>query len=375
MASSARPLALLFATSGRSGVDRVVSNLVRQWAGNGEDFDVLRIQGHGPRLDELPVNFTDVRLPCRHRDTVLPGLVRYLRRERPLTLLTAGHKLNRAALIARSLSRVDCCVVIRMGMSLSAKEAELSRWRSRRLFASMRRWYPRADAVITPSAGVAGELEHYAGLSPERLYAIPNPIVDDRLQQWAHQPVDEAWFRRSDRPVILGVGALEPRKDFPTLLRAFAQVRGQGYEPRLVILGEGPQRGELAGLAEQLGVADYFWLPGYVSNPYPYMAAAAVFALSSRREGSGAVLVEALACGTPVVSTDCPHGPRETLQHGRVAPLVPVGDPERLADALATLLSHRPDAGALRQAASVFDARRAAERYLEAISPRLSQPT
>jgi len=374
MSPTNQPLALLFATSGRSGIDRVVTNLVRQWAGNGEHFDLLRIRAHGPWLDALPANFADVRLRCRHRDTASPGLVRYLWRARPRALLTAGHKLNRAALIARALSGVDCRVVIRMGMSLSAKEAELSPRRSRRLFASMRRWYPQADAVITPSAGVAAELEHYAGLPRDRLYVIPNPIVDERLEDWAHQPLNETWFRDSDQPVVLGVGALEPRKDFSTLLRAFARLRQRGYAARLAILGEGPHRRELEGFAEELGVADCCWLPGYVGNPYPYMAAATVFALSSRREGSGAVLVEALACGTPVVSTDCPHGPRETLQDGHVAPLVAVGDPEALADALAALLSRRPDPDALRQAASMFDARCSAARYLEAIAPRLPEP-
>jgi len=373
MPSTARPLALLFATSGHSGVDRVVTNLIRQWSGNGERFDLLRIRAHGPQLDPLPANFTDLRLWCRHRDTALPGLVGYLRRARPRALLTAGHRLNRVALIARALSGVDCRIVIRMGMSLSAKEAELSPRRSRRLFASMHRWYPRADAVIAPSAGVATELGRYAGLPRERLYVIPNPIVDERLQALSRQEMSEAWFLAPDHAVILGAGALESRKDFATLLHAFARLRQRGHSARLAILGEGPQRGELERLAEELGVADHFWLPGYVANPYPYMAAATVLALSSRREGSGAVLVEALACGTPVVSTDCPHGPRETLQDGRVGPLVPVGDTEGLADALAAPLVRRSEPAALRQAASVFDAQHSAARYLEVIEPRFSQ--
>ncbi len=361
------PVTLLFATSGHSGVDRVVANLVHHWAGVERRFDLLRIRDHGPYIDPLPANFADVRLPCRHRDTALPGLIRYLRRARPPVLLTAGHKLNRVALRARALSGVDCRVVIRMGMSLSAKEAELSPRRARRLFASMRYWYPRADAVIAPSAGVASDLAQYAGVRPDRIHAIPNPIVDERLASLAREPVTDPWFCDAETPVILGVGALESRKDFATLLRAFARLRDRGHAARLAILGEGPQRAALERLARDLGVAESVWLPGHVNNPYPYMARAAVFALSSRREGSGAVLVEALACGTPVVSTDCPYGPRETLQDGEVGPLVPVADAQALADALSAVLASPPDPERLRQAASVFEVRHSAPRYLEAM--------
>ncbi len=358
---------LLLATSGHSGVDRVVSNLLPEWAAAPVEFDLMRIRGHGPTFDTLPANVTDRQLRCRHRDTAILGVAAYMGRERPTTVLTAGHRLNRVALLARKLARADCRIVIRMGMSLSAKATELSPRRRARLLRSMQYWYPRADAVIAPSQGVAADLQSHAGVSADRVHVIPNPIVNARLHTLAEEPVFDCWFDRPDEPVILGVGSLEPRKDFATLLRAFAALRNRRGRGRLVILGEGPERGKLLRLAHDLGVSEFCRLPGHVTNPYPYMARASVFALSSRREGSGAGLVEALAGGTPAVSTDCPSGPAETLQGGRVGPLVPVGDAAALADALDATIAKPPKADELRAAAQPFEARRAAARYLSAM--------
>lgn len=362
-----RPVALLFATSGHSGVDRVVGNLLPELAEAPATFDLLTIRGHGPHLAIMPDNVHTRVLPAAHRNTILPALVWYLRRHRPRALLTASHRLNRAALLARTLARVPCRITIRMGMSLTAQRPELGQGRSRRLFQSMRFWYPRAEAVIAPSEGVGEDLVRHAGVVRERLHVIPNPIVNSHLHRLAAEPVEDSWLANPGIPVVLGAGSLEPRKDFATLLRAFARVR-EGRACRLVVLGEGRERARLEALARELGIADDLRLPGHVDNPYPYMARAGAFVLSSRREGSGAVLVEAMACGTPVVSTDCPSGPAETLQNGRVGPLVPVGDPDALAAAVDRVLEEPPTSDALRAAAAPFDATASARRYLAAIT-------
>lgn len=359
-------VALLFATSGHSGVDRVVANLVPEFERCKVSFDLLTIANHGPELDALPANVRGIRLPAAHRNTVLPALVQYLRRERPRALLTASHRLNRAALLARMLARIDCRVAIRMGMSLTALGREMGTRRSGRLFRSMRRWYPRADAVIAPSAGVGEDLQHYAGVAGERVHVIPNPIVTEHFEELRAAPVDDPWFAADGPPVILAAGSLEPRKDFATLLRAFARIRAQ-RPCRLVVLGEGRERARLEALARELGVADQARFPGYASNPYCYMARAAAFVLCSRREGSGAVLVEALACGTPVVAADCPSGPAEILQGGKIGPLVPVGDHAALARGIEYVLDYPPPSDELRESAAPFNARAAAGRYLAAL--------
>lgn len=357
-------IALLFVTSGHSGVDRVVANLLPELATADCEFDLLTVAGHGPYVDALPANVTHRPLRAAHRGTVLLPLISYLRRERPAALLTASHKLNRAALLARIVARVPMRVTIRMGMSVSGLSESMGARRARRLHRSMRHWYPRADAAIVPSPGVGRDLLEYAGVSPQRLHVIPNPIVNEALDGAAAQPLDDPWFAPGAPPVVLGVGSLEARKDFATLVHAFARLRAK-RPLHLVILGEGRERGRLEALADELGVAAEVRLPGFESNPYRWMKRASVFALCSRREGSGAVLVEALACGTPAVAADCPTGPGDILQHGRVGPLVPIGDERALASAIERLLDQPPAPQELRAAVESFGARASARRYLQ----------
>lgn len=363
-----RPVALLFATSGHSGVDRVVANLLPEFGQVNRQFHLLVIRGHGPAIpDTLPDNIRVMRLPVGSKKLVLPPLLWYLRRHRPEALLTANHQLNRAALLARQLTGVDTRVVIRMGMSVRASGEMLKPSARAALHASMRRWYPRADAAVTPSRGVGDDLVAIAGVPPERLHVIPNPLINARFHELASAPLEHPWYADPATPVILGAGSLEPRKDFSTLIRAFARVR-RDRPCRLVILGEGRERGKLESLARDLGVADHVTLPGFEANPYRHMARAGVFVLASRREGASAVIVEALACGTPVVSTDCPSGPAEVLQEGRIGPLVPVGDHEAMARAIADMLTNPPRKEQLTRAVHAHDAAEGAQRYMHALA-------
>ncbi len=364
---SQRPVTLLFATSGHSGVDRVVANLLPEFARVPRQFHLLTIRNHGPLIsDRLPANIREIRLGVGTKKLVMPPLALYLRRHRPEVLLTANHQLNRAALMARRLTGVDTRVVIRMGMSLTAMGAEMGRAKRERLFASMRRWYPLADAVVTPSQGVADDLERLAHVAHDRLHVIRNPLLNPRFYEQAAEPVEHAWYGDAGTPVILAAGSLEPRKDFPTLLRAFARLR-QRRDARLVILGEGKERERLTRLADALGVAAHVSLPGFDGNPYRHMARADVFVLSSRREGASAVIIEAMACGTPVVSTDCPSGPAEALANGELGRLVAVGDDVAMAEAIEQTLCHPPDPDVLRAAVQEHRCEVAANRYLRAM--------
>jgi glycosyltransferase involved in cell wall biosynthesis len=223
-------------------------------------------------------------------------------------------------------------------------------------------WYPRADWVVAVSRGVQRDLLRYTRVSPERVALIYNPTYTHRLLELREQPVEHPWFAPGEPPVVLGVGRFYPQKDFATLLRAFAKVRANRLV-RLVILGEGPLRSELEALAHQLGITEHVSMPGFVENPFAYMRRAAVFVLPSQYEGLPNVLIQAMACGCPVVSTNCPSGPEDILDNGKYGHLVPVGDAEAMARAILRVLDgdvpHVPEEWLLQ-----FHEEHVAQKYL-----------
>ncbi|MCP5424776.1 MAG: glycosyltransferase [Gammaproteobacteria bacterium] len=359
-------LAIFLATSGHSGVDRIMKKLVPGFAERGLAVDILSIDRHGPYWDDLPPGVRQVPLNVAHVSTCLAALVGYLSRCRPKVMLSDKDKVNRSALIARRLARVPTRIAVRIGTTVS-KNLERRGWLARAIQYNSIRWlYPSADAIIVPSHGVAEDLSRIGHLPLRTISVISNPVVDEDLHNQTQAELDHAWFAPGEPPVILGVGELCARKDFATLLRAFAHLRGQ-RPCRLIILGEGRQRDKLLKLAEELGVAQDVELPGFVANPFRYMAQASVFALSSTCEGSAVVMVEALATGLPVVSTDCPSGPRETLQQGRFGELVPVGDVPAMSAALQRTLENPQSPELLREAARPFTVAASVQRYLEVL--------
>ena len=366
MESMSRPrrIALFFATSGHSGVDRLVRNLAPAMAARGYAVDLLRVRRHGPSLGDLPDGVREVDLGGSHAGTALPGLVRYLRRERPAVLMSGKDRINRTAYLARALARVPLTQIFRFGTTASValpgrplKERLMQRW-------SFRQLYSRVDRVLVPSGGVRRDLVDCFGVPENKVYAVPTPVVSADLFSDPRPRPDHPWFQPGEPPVIVGVGELSARKDFQTLLRAFALVR-RYRECRLVLVGKGRQQEALESLAAELGVAADVSLAGFQSDPYAFIAHSNVLALTSRWEGLGFVLIEAMALGTPVVSTDCPSGPRETLGDGAYGPLVPVGDWERLAEALEQTLHNPLPPEVLQEAVRPFEIETATSRYLE----------
>lgn len=301
-------------------------------------------------------------------------LVRYVRRSQPAVIYAVGDRANLLALWARRLAGGETHVVVRhgniMAEHLRINTERTSAWRARFALRLMSRAFLRADAVVSHSYGVRDEISRTAGIPRKRITTIYNPVVSRELWGLAQAPLDDPWFRPGVPDVILGTGRLVDQKDFPTLLRAFARVRRQ-RTARLVILGEGEQRSDLEALAAELDVAKDVALPGFVSNPFAWMSRASVFALSSKWEGLGNVVIEALACGCPVVSTDCPSGPAEILDGGKYGRLVPVGDDAALAAALIATLNNPPPRERLIVRGRWFTVERAAERYVQFIPREL----
>lgn len=365
---TAKPkLSVFLSFSGQGGVERMMVHLCHGLVEAGYAVDLVLAKVKGEAIQTLPAQVNLVKLGSEHTLTALPRLVRYLQRERPEVLLAAKDRAGRVALRARQLAGVNTRVYIRLGTHLStalAGKSALARWFR---VAPMRRLYNKAAGVIAVSEGVAADTAKLTGMEPQQIHVVHNPVIPPDLATSKRQPVDHPWLEpERDWSVILGVGRLTPQKDFVTLIRAFAKLR-QRQEARLIILGEGRQRDELRALAETLGLADSLDLPGFQSNPYAWMAKADLFVLSSRWEGSPNVLTEALACGTPVVATDCPSGPREILGKHKLAPLVEVGNSDALFAAITATLASPPSSQRLEQAINDYTIAASTQGYLQVL--------
>ncbi len=359
-------IAIFLSTSGHSGVDRAMQNLIPALARRGYAVDLLKVRRHGPYLTSPPAGVRIIDLGSRHTYTCLPGVVKYLASEKPDVLLADKDRVNRTALLARLLARSPTRLVLSSGTTISidlATRGAFERWLQR---FSMGHLYPFADKVIVTSNGVADDMAAYTGLERQRIEVVPSPVVPDSLLTEMLPKPDHPWFADGEPPLILGVGELGARKDFATLLRAFARLR-QRRACRLMILGRGRQRQQLLDQAQALGVAEDFALPGFVEAPYRFMAHADVFAFSSRWEGLGFVIIEALAVGTPVVATDCPSGPSEILDNGRYGALVAIGDDAAMAAQIERQLDAPPPPEFLRQAAAPYTVSASADAYLQAL--------
>jgi glycosyltransferase involved in cell wall biosynthesis len=374
-----RHLALLVSGFSTGGVPRVLSTLAGGLADRGHRVDLVAAHGQGPTRELAPEN---VRVVDLDEWKVLPlpsfrkssfravasslGLARYLRAERPEVLLAGGNYTNFAAVVGRALALSKTRVVLshHSDLTLETRKKPFVRW-------TVRNVYPHCERIVSVSEGVGAELVRSGGVPAELVTTIYNPVVSAEIRSRACDQVDHPWLQPGQPPVVLGVGRLHTQKNFPMLLRAFARVREQ-REARLLILGVGKHAGHRRGLLElgaELGIERDLDLPGFVKNPFSIMARASVFALSSAWEGLPTALIEAMACGCPVVSTDCPSGPAEILDHGKYGPLVPVDDDRAMAGALLEILDTPPEESVLRARAELFSVAAAVEQYSDLLLP------
>ncbi|MEF8823758.1 MAG: glycosyltransferase [Desulfohalobiaceae bacterium] len=356
-------VAVFVSFSGDGGVEKMVSHLAAGFLQEGYKVDFVLIKAKGAHLDSIPTGARVINLGCRTWLTSVPGLIRYLRSERPSSLLAAKDRAGRAALLARRMAKVPTRVVLRLGMHLSQSLEGKTRLEKALRIYPMRLLYPWADGIIAVSDGVADDLAAVTHIPRSGISVLANPVITPELHRMAAQESLSEWFSRAEPALIVAVGRLTRQKGFDVLLSAFAELL-RHRRASLLILGEGPERQKLERQAEELGLGDRVHLPGFDANPYAYLARADLFVLSSRFEGSPNVLKEALALGTPVVATDCRSGPREILKDGRYGPLVPVDDPKSLAEAMERVLAAPPDRESLPRAVSDYTLRASARAYL-----------
>jgi glycosyltransferase involved in cell wall biosynthesis len=338
-------IAIYLPTLVEGGAERILLNLATGFSKRGYPVDFVLAQREGAFMPQFPssihlVELNPIHLKFGRSIFSLPAFIRYIRRERPVAMLT-GLYANIIAIWAKRLSGVPLRLVISEHSTLSLQLPTLSAW-YRQILSRLIRWnYPHADEIIAVSHGVADDLSVIARIPRDNITVIYNPIITPELVVKAKEKLEHPWFNPGQPPVILAVGRLSHEKDYPLLINTFARVR-QSIPARLLILGDGPDRSELVTLVKQLGLEKDVSMPGFISNPYPYMIHASLLVLSSRWEGLPTVLVEALYCGIPIVATDCRNGPREILCNGKYGKLVPVGDQGCLAEAiLGTLYGKR----------------------------------
>lgn len=367
---SNKKIALFIPSLQGGGAERVILSLAQGFAAQGLAVDLVLAKAGGPYLAQVPPEVRLVDLRASRVLTSLPALLRYLRKERPEVLLSALEHANIVALWAKRLSLVSTRVVVSVHSTLS--HTALGKTSRDRLAPFLvRLFYPWASAVVAVSEGVGKDLVSLGRLSPQLVRVIYNPVVTPEILSKAAEPVAHSFFASGEWPVILAAGRLTAAKDFQSLVHAFALLRKQ-RAAKLLILGEGEERPRLETLVLELGLERDVALPGFAENPFAYMSRSAVFVLSSAWEGFGNVLVEAMACGCPVVSTDCPGGPAEILEKGRYGPLVPVGDREGLAKSILAVLALPPAPDILRLRAMDFAQDKIASQYLEVLCEKSS---
>ncbi len=323
------------------GAERVMLTLANGFSSDDIQVDLVLANATGPYLRDIA---PDVRLIDLHAARVLKsllGLIRYLRRERPDAMLTAMTHANIAAMLAIWLSGVKTRLVISERVDIS--DLEKTENFMKRSFISwlMRITYSSAYRLVAVSKGVASGIVDSVKLPAELVDVIYNPVNLKLIDTLSREIPTHPWLLDSGPPVIIAAGRLSEQKDFALLIKAFAELR-RDMSARLIIIGEGEERENLTALIHALGQQADIKLPGFVENPYSWMRSASLFVLSSRWEGLPNALIEAMVCGVPVVSTDCPSGPAEILENGKWGKLVPVGGQQQLAAAMAEAL-HNPE--------------------------------
>jgi glycosyltransferase involved in cell wall biosynthesis len=322
------------------GVERQSLVLAKELQARGIDVALVVHQLRGELISLLPPGIPVVNLRSARTLQDIFRLRRFLLDEQPDIFMANVDHNNIAAAMANALARTATKLVIVQHNPLSAGFHATVNWKHRVVPASYRALACEIDHAVAVSDGIADELINRAGIPPLKVSTILNAVIGDDFEDRASASLQHPWLINKDRPVFVTAGRLVEMKDQRTLLRAFA-LHVREHPSRLILLGSGPMLDELLDLTANLGIADHVAFTGFVGNPLPYMRAADAFVLSSRSEGFGNVLVEAMGCGTPIISTDCPHGPADILADGKYGILVPPRDPEALAPAFSRVLRER----------------------------------
>lgn len=358
-----RPIAVILPSLAGGGAERAMLIFAKGLLDLGHDVDVVLAASHGPLRSLVDGRAKLLDLGSSRVITALPRLCAYLLRHRPCLVFSTMSHMNVVTLLSVQLVDRRIPVVVReanVPLSATKRPDTLSERTVQRLIPLL---YPRAKAVIAVSNVIRDELLSISDRLQEKIAVIPNPVVSPDLFSAAEEPVDHPWFAPGGPPVILSVGRLHPQKDFPTLLRAFAELK-KVKDCRLLILGEGDERESLEKLASRLNIERETSMPGFVINPFPYMRRAAVFVSSSVYEGMPNSLLQAMALGVPIVATDCKGGAKEVLSDSGLGRIVAAGDHLQMAEAILASIDGKGREAACRFVCEQFGVERSVRSYL-----------
>lgn len=322
------------------GVERQSLGLAKEFRDLGIDVTLVVHQSRGELLQQIPDWLPVVDLKSRRTVTGVLPLARYIRTARPQVLLANLDHNNIAALMAKALAGTQTKVVITQHNPILSDPPPYDDWTYRLIPRAYFVMSPFISCAVAVSRGIQHELRTHARLPAHKVELINNPVITGNFVERSSRNLKHRWFGDPSHKLFVTAGRLVPQKDYGTLLRAFA-IHRQRMQSRMLILGTGPMREQLEALAVTLGIQDVVEFMGFQENPLPAFRNADAFVLSSRTEGFGNVLVEAMGCGTPVIATNCPHGPAEILENGRFGMLVQPSDPNALAAAMDQINSLR----------------------------------
>lgn len=361
LSSEPARIALFVPSLGGGGAERVMATLANSLAERGFAVDFVLWADSGPFRGLLSARVHVVSLGTYNPIKLVFGFARFLKAHKPDVVISALFIGNIVAALAKAASCSRTHLILTEHVAIDTYLQNEPRLLRRLCVPPLMRFtYPLAQDIVAVSRGTARSLTQVLGkVTAKQVTVIYNPIDLARIETMAAADDKIAGW---SVPTIINVGRLIEQKDQETLIRAFAKVRS-GRVCRLVILGEGEKRASLTALAQKLGVGSDVLMPGFIANPYSWMRKSAVFVLSSKFEGLPTVLIEAMQCGIPVISADCPSGPAEILEDGQWGRLFPPGDIDGLASAIADALDGNPVAD-VRQRAADFSIEAAVSRYV-----------
>ncbi|NHN62508.1 glycosyltransferase [Haloarcula sp. JP-Z28] len=348
------------------GAEQVAITIANGLATRGYDIDLLLSRASGELRSELSEQVSIVELPPSTTPVVgvaahLPFLATYLNKRKPAALFPHLEHPSIVSLAINRFLNTDTAVIPTQHSAFGHEvEATPKDQIVRRI---VPRLYPASDQIVSVSEGVADSLTDRTPVERSDISVLYNPVDVEQIRERASQPVEHEWVEGNDRDVVLFVGRHARQKNLDGWVRAFEKIVNKNPDARAIIAGKGPCREQVQATVERLGLSDTVSLPGFVDNPYRYMRKSDVFLLSSRYEGLPTVLIECLAVGCPVVSTDCPSGPREILSDGEHGTLVPMDDIDGLANAVCDTLADPPDSDRLRSRADDFSPKPVFDAY------------